>query len=178
MADWKEIAYADVARRSLNAGAPRSTWQVAEDVLVDPAMRARLRAYAEARFGISSADADDLLQETALELLHHESYVRKPEGYVFAVFRSRCVRFTADRARWRRLELAPKNEFAVAPRVESNLALRQALTELSIRCKQLLCAYYIEGRSFAEAATKFALAYKTYHKALERCLKRLRKTLA
>jgi DNA-directed RNA polymerase specialized sigma24 family protein len=56
--------------------------------------------------------------------------------------------------------------------------LREALTELSQRCKQLLCAHYVDGFSFTAAATKFALGYKTYHKALDRCLKRLRKTLA
>lgn len=162
----------------MSAEAPRSTWQVAEDVLVDPSVRARLRAYGRSRFGISAADADDLLQETALELLHRESYVRSPEGYVFAVFRSRCVRFAAERARSRHLEPVGEDSGTTEQRVESLLMLREALTELSQRCKQLLCAHYIDGFSFSDAATKFALGYKTYHKALDRCLKRLRKTLA
>lgn len=162
----------------MSAEAPRSAWQVAEDVLVDPSVRARLSSYARARFGIAAEDADDLLQETALELLHRESYVRSPEGYVFAVFRSRCVRFTAERARSRHLEPVGEESCATELRVESLMMLREALTELSHRCKQLLCAHYIDGWSFAAAAEKFALGYKTYHKALDRCLKRLRKTLA
>ena len=164
--------------------APRSTWEVAEDVLVDPGTRSRLCAYARSRFGIEPQDAEDLLQETALELLHHESYVRQPAGYVFAVFRSRCVAHVKELVR-RRQAFAPGSsttgeEIAGTEGLSRDLlvALRQALGDLSSRCKQLLCAYYIEGRSLAEAAGRFAIEKGSVTRSLGRCIERLRKSLS
>jgi RNA polymerase sigma factor (sigma-70 family) len=164
----------------LGADSPRSTRQVAEDVLVDPGTRARLCAYARARFGIEEPDAQDLLQETALELLHHESYVRKPDGYVFAVFRSRCVGFVRERALRRHAgEPAPDGDPAAPLRDPDRLvALREALAQLSLRCKQLLCAVYVEGRTLTEAAGWFAIAKGSVTRSVSRCIDRLRRTLS
>lgn len=163
---------------------PRSTWEVAEDVMADPGTRARLCAYARSRFGIDSQNAEDLLQETALQLLHHESYVRRPDGYVFAVFRSRCVAHLRELTR-RRQTFSPvsaSEEAGVSqaemPGPDLLVSLKQALAELSSRCKQLLCAYYVEGRSLAEAAGRFAIEKGSVTRSLSRCIDRLRKSLS
>jgi RNA polymerase sigma factor (sigma-70 family) len=168
----------------MGADAPRSTWEVAEDVLVDRSTRARLCAYARSRFGIGPEDAEDLLQETALELLHHESYVRRPDGYVFAVFRSRCVAYVRLLSRNRQAFVpgaAPEQEELPKPDNPSPdlvLALRQALGGLSSRCKQLLCAYYVEGRTLTEAAGRFAIEKGSVTRSISRCIQRLRRALS
>ena len=77
--------------------APQTTRQVVETVLLDPHERHKLMTFAYARFGIVQQDAEDLLQDTALELLRQRHYVHSPQGYLFTVFRMRCVRFFRDR---------------------------------------------------------------------------------
>jgi DNA-directed RNA polymerase specialized sigma24 family protein len=71
--------------------------QIAEAVVLDEDRRGRLVGYACARFGISREDAEDLLQETALELLRCRSHVRNPDGFVFKVFKVRCARYVGSR---------------------------------------------------------------------------------
>jgi RNA polymerase sigma factor (sigma-70 family) len=170
-------------RRVMSAQAPLSTWQVAEAVLQSPRQRGRLMAYARVRFGIQAADAEDLVQETAVELLRRPAAVQVPEAFVFTVFRSRCLRYRADRRR--RLEGAAADpalcESAASPGspegTDRRLALRQAFQEISSSCRRILSAYYIEGRSLAEAARAVALAVSGGTKTISRCLKRLRACL-
>ena len=167
----------------MGADAPPPTRQIAEAILLDPARRSKLFAFARSRFGIGSDDAEDLLQETAFELLRHRGYVRSPDGFVFAVFRARCARFV-NGARIRREVFAGGPEDAEAPDpclpdgVDRQLALREALGEISASCRRLLAAYYLEGRSLREAAKVMSLQYSSVAKTISRCLQKLRKCLA
>ena len=81
---------------SMSSEAPQTTRQVVETVLLDPQERHKLVGFAHNRYGISSQEAEDLLQDTALELLRQRQYVQKPRAYVYAVFRARCSRHTAS----------------------------------------------------------------------------------
>jgi len=65
---------------------------VAQAVVLDGEQRSKLVAYARARFGIAPEDAEDLLQETALELLRQHTIVHNPRGFTFRVFHRRCCR--------------------------------------------------------------------------------------
>jgi RNA polymerase sigma factor (sigma-70 family) len=167
----------------MSADAPPTTRQIAESVLLDETQRRKLFAYASARFAIAAQDAEDLLQDTALELLRCRSYVRSPEAFVFAVFRARCVRFTGGQVTSRAVftERQPHPErpgsAAVTERADSSIALREALSEVSTACRRLLSAYYVEGRSLREAARTVSLAYSGIAKTINRCLKRLRRCL-
>ncbi len=158
--------------------------EVAEAILVNQQERAKLSAYAHSRFGICPSDAEDLLQETALELLRQRSYVRNPEGFVFTVFRARCGRFIGG-------QKAKREVFATQPVIveqmpgpvganhfDRQLALRQALCFISSSCRLLLCAYYVEGLSLREAARRLSMAYSSVPKTLSRCLKKLRQCMA
>lgn len=98
----------------MSADAPPTPRQVAEAVLLDENQRRRLFAYAGSRFGISREDSEDILQDTALELLRCRSSVRSPEGFVFAIFRARCARFTVPRESLGARNHAPRNE-KIAP---------------------------------------------------------------
>jgi RNA polymerase sigma factor (sigma-70 family) len=159
-----------------------TTWQVAEAVLVDSGQRGTLIGYARERFGIPPEDADDLLQETALELIRQQGHVRNPGGFVFAVFRNRCRRFLERRARRREVFAEAAAADAPGPEVgcglDERLALREALSEVSSGCRELLAAHYVEGQTLTEAAQRLALRSSGIVKTLSRCLKRLRKCLS
>ena len=168
----------------MSAQAPlTSTTRIAEAILLDQGRRRQLLAYAYSRFGIDGSDAEDLLQETVLELLRCQTSIRRPEGFVFAVFRSRCVRFVAG-------QIAAHGVFSdnEAPMVEppsqgavetdERFALQEALDTISVACRRLLRAYYVEGQSLREAAHTVSLAYSSVAKTISRCLRRLRQCLA
>ena len=151
---------------------------------MDETQRRKLFAYANSRFQISLQDAEDLLQDTALELLRYRSYVRDPEAFVFTVFRARCSRHIGNKqsARAAFVDDPPDPQRSPTPRTaetaDSSIALREALSEVSSACRRLLRAYYVEGRSLREAARTVSLAYSGIAKTINRCLKRLRRCLA
>jgi RNA polymerase sigma factor (sigma-70 family) len=160
-----------------------STTQIAEALLLDQERRRRLFSYACARFGIGSADAEDLLQETVLELLRCQSCVVRPEGFVFAVFRSRCARFVAAQIAAHGVfanEESPKTEPVSQQSflADERVALQEGLDTISAACRRLLRAYYVEGQSLREAAQTVSLAYSSVAKTISRCLHRLRQCLA
>ena len=164
------------------ASAHRTTWQVAVDLLSDPVTRTKLKAFAYSCYGIAVDDAEDLLQETALELLHHESHVRKPEGYVFTVFKSKCGRHVAKLALARRLfsadEVSERPGNDGSAEIERFLALRQGFGEVTVQCRRLLSAYILEGRSLKETADACSLSPASIFKLVSRCLRKLRRCLA
>lgn len=156
-----------------------------EGVLADPAQRSRLVAYARSRFGIDPDTAEDLLQETAVEVLRHRSLVSSPRGFVFTVFHARCCRYlrhlTARHRVFDRGDCATVEEAPAAAAhegIDSRLTVEQALEEISEGCRRLLLAYYVEGQSLREAARLTALAYSGVWKTITRCLKKLRQCLA
>jgi RNA polymerase sigma factor (sigma-70 family) len=163
----------------MGADAPPPTRQIAEAILQDRSRRNRLFAYARSRFGIGTDDSEDLLQETAFEILRHRGYVRSPDGFIFAVFRGRCARFArAARIRREVFGYGPGDADASSsfPEwIDRQVALREALCEVSSSCRRLLSAYYIEGQSLREAARVVSLQYSSVAKTISRCLKKLRK---
>jgi RNA polymerase sigma factor (sigma-70 family) len=155
-----------------------------EGVLLDPEQRSRLVAYARGRFGIDSDTAEDLLQETAIELLRLRTLVRNPRGFVFTVFHTRCCRYLravrAERRVFAASGCAAAEDFsepAHSEELESRIMVERALAEISATCRKLLHAHYVEGRSLRESAEATALAYSGVWKTINRCLKRLRACL-
>src|SRR5687767_10599158 len=100
-----------------------------EGVLSDPAQRSRLVAYARSRFGIDSDTAEDLLQETALEVLRQRSLVSSPRGFVFTVFHARCCRFLRNQqARYRVFDRGDGGTRAEAPSPSASEGIDSRLT--------------------------------------------------
>jgi len=157
---------------------------VAEGIFLDDSERKKLLGFACAKFGIQVRDAEDIVQETALELLRQQGYVRNPRAFVFTVFRARCCRFID--ARRRRRELFVDGDSQIEERArpfgadsfDRSVALRQALATISPACVRLLAAYYVEGEDLREAAKRLSLAYASVSKTMSRCLKRLRQCLS
>lgn len=154
--------------------------EIAQAVLLDGEQRSRLVAYARSRFGIESDDAQDLLQETALELLRQRSLVRNPPGYTFKVFHIRCCRFLQTRQEHRRVFVRaeePSETKCDATAIETahrKLELREVLAAISSSCRKVILAYYVEGRSLREAARAVPLPYSGVWNTINRCLRRLR----
>jgi RNA polymerase sigma factor (sigma-70 family) len=167
----------------MGAETPPTTWQFAEAVILDSSQRDKLLRYASSRFGIGREDAEDLLQDTLLEVLRKRAPVRSPEGFVFTLFRDTCARHVVARSRRREVfseasESAEALPHAGGPeKIERRLALRQALAGISSACRQLLCAFYIEGQSLREAAGPLAVTEFGVSKTIDRCLRRLRACL-
>ncbi|HEV8611335.1 MAG TPA: sigma-70 family RNA polymerase sigma factor [Thermoanaerobaculia bacterium] len=156
-----------------------------EGVLLDRGQRSRLVAYARARFGLDSDAAEDLLQETAIELLRLRTLVRSPRGFVFTVFHARCCRYLRHMQAERRMFSDGKcavaddtGGVADPEELDSRLLVQRGLEEISASCRKLLHAYYVEGRSLRESADAMALAYSGVWKTINRCLKKLRACLA
>jgi RNA polymerase sigma factor (sigma-70 family) len=158
--------------------------EIAEAIVLDGEQRSRLVTYARSRFGIESDDAQDLLQETALELLRHRTIVRSPHGFTFKVFHARCCRFLQARQANRRVfsgahEPAEIACDASAPETaDRKLELRKVLETVSSSCRKILLAHYVEGRSLRETAQAMPLPYSGVWNTISRCLRRLRACLA
>jgi len=148
--------------------------------LLDDAQRAKLLGYARARFGVCSDDAEDLLQDSLLELLKRRDQVRTPDAYLFTVFRTSCARFAASRPGPESLEAAGAiAEKRSAPDViHGRVLLHQVLGEISSTCRRILCAFYVEGRSLRETAETLSVAETGVSKTINRCLRRLRACLS
>jgi RNA polymerase sigma factor (sigma-70 family) len=161
---------------------PSPARSVVEAVLLDPDERSKLIRYARVRFGIDPDTAEDLLQETALDLLRQRSLVRSPKGFVFTVFHALCSRLLRKNVADRRVFVPQASQGASESRdcqaIDLRLALQEALEEVSAGCRKLLRAYYFEGRSLREAADVTARAYSGVWKTIDRCLKKLRQCLA
>jgi len=157
--------------------------EIAETFLQDGEQRSRLLAYAQSRFGIDACDGEDLLQETALELLRHRTIVRSPKGFVFRVFHTRCCHFLQTRrAEFRIFARSDRSGISVCEEAQAEsdnnrMALREVFRAISSSCRRILLAYYVEGRSLRETARAIALPYPGVWNTISRCLRRLRACL-
>ena len=163
--------------------APQTTRQVVETVLLDPQERRKLLSFAGSRYGIAVQDAEDILQETALDLLRQRHYVHSPQGYLFTVFVRRCIRFLRSRRREGDVRELPENLPDLnsgaldRERADQRFAIREALHRISSSCRKLLAARYVEGQKLWETARAMALARSGVGVTINRCLKRLRACL-
>jgi RNA polymerase sigma factor (sigma-70 family) len=154
--------------------------EIAEALVLDGEQRSRLVTYARSRFGIEADDAQDLLQETALELLRHRTIVRSPHGFTFKVFHARCCRFLQARQANRRVFSGAREPAEIAcdasapERAHKKLELREVLETVSSSCRKILLAHYVEGRSLRETAQAMPLPYSGVWNTISRCLRRLR----
>jgi RNA polymerase sigma factor (sigma-70 family) len=166
----------------MSVEATQTPRQVVQSLLLNPEERCRLLAFARNRYGILREAAEDVLQDTAVQLLAQQRRVRKPRPYLYSVFRIRCRRYLGSSRFYtdaipildESLEV-PGN--GPEPDTDRGVALRQGLAHISSACQKLLAAHYIEGCSLKETADRMTLAYSGITKAIARCLKRLRACL-
>jgi RNA polymerase sigma factor (sigma-70 family) len=163
---------------------PPGSHEIAQAVLLDGKRRSRLVAYALSRFGIESDDAQDLLQDTALELLRLRTAVRSPHGFTFRVFHLLCCRFIQARRMHSKVFAAAKEppetacDTAPLETAHRRIELKELLKTISSSCRKILLTYYVEGRSLQETAQAIPLPYSGVWSRINGCLRRLRACLA
>ncbi len=161
-------------------GRPLAGTEVAEFLILDRHLIRKLLALARSRFGIDEGDAEDLIQETALEIARSPSLIASPEGYAFQVFHNRCSRFLDRRARASEV-LSEVSERADRSRrtheADSTLILRAGLARISPICRTLLTSCYVEGMSLKETAARTGHSSKQVWKRLSACLGKLKEIL-
>ncbi len=158
-------------------GRSRSGFEVAEDLATDAVQQHRLAAYARSRFGIDAATAEDLVQETIVELLRSRCAIQHAAGFTFRVFHLRCCAYTEQDVRARRTRSDAPHADRLDPDVEDHVLLREGFRKLSPSCQRLLRAYYLEGKSLRETARESSLAESGVWKLINRCLRRLKTCL-
>jgi RNA polymerase sigma factor (sigma-70 family) len=149
--------------------------------------------------GLADADASDVLQEVSLLLVSHLSELRD------AAKLAPWLAITTKREAWRRLrqsgsaitvesiqydasdeENGLKSKAAGQPTPEESLLaledqalVRQALSSLPDRCRNLLTLLYCEDPpcSYAETASRLGIAMNSIGPNRTRCLQHLKKTL-
>lgn len=105
--------------------------------------RERLIGIAREKFRIDRDTAEYLLQETAVILVGTDAKIRKPDGFAYRVFYSRCCHFVERQASRKKLRAVSDKELA--------LAFRHGLARLSPTCQKLLRGHYLEGRTLDAA---------------------------
>src|SRR5262249_17846922 len=81
----------------MSVGAPRTPREIVETLLLDPKERRRLLGFARSRYRIPASEAEDILQETAVESVASRQHVWPPRGFLSTVFRARCSRYLSSR---------------------------------------------------------------------------------
>jgi RNA polymerase sigma factor (sigma-70 family) len=136
------------------------------------------------RYRIPAQDADDVLQETFLTLIHKREIVRNPEAWLVVTLRNRCLIY------WRKkrkhlyqavdtaiLELLSEPEAPGQTKSELRCDLDRLIGRLPPRCQSLLRLRYGLGCSSAEVAERMGYRQSSIRKVTSRCLAALTKEL-
>lgn len=136
------------------------------------------------RYRIPAQDAEDVLQETFLTLVHKWDVIRNPEAWVVVTLRNRCLIY------WRRkrrafyqavdtaiLELLSEPEAPSQKKTELRHDLQRLVGRLPNRCQSLLRLRYGLGCSSSEVAERMGYRQSSIRKVTSRCLAALTKEL-
>ena len=143
------------------------------------AMRLQLRSLFE-RFRIAPADADDILQDSAIILLNQWNLVDNPGAYLLGTVRRRIFDFLRRRAAERLVQLAAEHlEQLVSERtlslVEMRVDARRLVARLPPPAQQVVALRYGAGLRYREIAPLVGLTEAAVRQLLCRGLVRLRR---
>jgi RNA polymerase sigma factor (sigma-70 family) len=142
------------------------------------------------KFGLGKEDAADIFQSVCVDLLRDLPSLRRPKalaGWLIRVTVHRCVRWR-DRLAPATLEAGVELEETAEPgavpsalieELEREQALREALRELSPRCRRLMHELFFmqPPRTYQEIAADLGLATGSIGFIRGRCLEKLRRKL-
>lgn len=142
------------------------------------------------KYGFSVDDATDIFQAVCLELLSELPKLRKPKAlpkWILQITAHKCFHWKRQQ---RRVEASDpddeKLEQSEPPRAEAILreaeeeqGLRQVISELPPRCRELVRLLFFEEppRPYQEIAATLGIATGSIGFIRQRCLERLRKRL-
>lgn len=143
------------------------------------------------KYGFSADDATDIFQAVCLELLSELPKLRKPKAlpkWIMQITAHKCFHWKQQQQR--RVEASDpedeKLEQSEPPRAEAILreaeeeqGLRQVISELPPRCRELVRLLFFEEppRPYHEIAATLGIATGSIGFIRQRCLERLRKRL-
>lgn len=152
-----------------------------EDLLAKMQPRLRQVLY---RYRIPYEDGDDLIQQTMLTLIYKRDQVEKPEPWLVATLKNRCIMYwrkrrsqiydTVDTAI---LELMAQPGKSRQDQRALNHDLRRAVARLPERCQKIVALRYGLGYGPSEVAEKLGYQSSSIRKITNRCLAALSKQL-
>ncbi|MDQ3280682.1 MAG: response regulator [Acidobacteriota bacterium] len=135
-----------------------------------------LQAIARGRFGFTTEDAEELVQETWLLFLEKRQAVRAPRPWLSGTIANLCRQEIGRRVRSRDRDTEVV-EAAFTPADETVLALHQALAKLDDRSRTLCTVLGLEQRSYEEASELAQLPIGSIGPLYQRAKARLRREL-
>jgi RNA polymerase sigma factor (sigma-70 family) len=141
------------------------------------------------RYGFSEDDAADIFQAVCMDLLTELPRLREPNalaGWLIQVSRNKCFHRKQAQIRHKVQEIDDPNSYAspdepegLVTQVEQEQVLREALLDLSPRCRQLVHMLFFEmpARPYQQVASELDLAAGSIGFIRRRCLDKLRRRL-
>ncbi len=142
------------------------------------------------RYGFSEEDSADIFQAVSMDLLAELPRLREPEalgGWLIQVTRNKCFHRKQEQQRYQVQEITDEgrpDDPREAPEdlvllVQQEQLLREALSELSPRCRQLVHMLFFEtpARPYQQVAKDLRLAPGSVGFIRRRCLDKLRQRL-
>jgi RNA polymerase sigma factor (sigma-70 family) len=142
------------------------------------------------KYGFSADDAADIFQAVCLELLSELPKLRKPKAlpkWIMQITAHKCFHWKRRQQRVEpsegddeKLELSePPRAEAILREAEAEQGLRQVISELPPRCRELVRMLFFEEppRPYQEIASTLGIAAGSIGFIRQRCLDRLRKRL-
>ncbi len=138
---------------------------------------AKLVLYGRA-LGLSHAEAEDVLQETFIALLHVKGQLQKPAWYALRSYRNRALNYR--RSLWRRLtrELESRRWFEHSPQesADETRAMR-ALAELPPEQREVIVLRIWHGRTYEEISSLLEISPNTAAGRYRYGMQKLRESL-
>lgn len=139
------------------------------------------------RYGFSQEDSADIFQAVCLDLLNELPRLHEPKalaGWLIQVTRNKCFHGKRERQRQGSVELSDQSSPAGEPedliaKIQREQRLREALMELSLRCRKLVEMLFFEvpARPYEEVAKDLDVALGSIGFIRRRCLEKLRMSL-
>jgi RNA polymerase sigma factor (sigma-70 family) len=139
-----------------------------------------LRSIPHRRFGLSAQQAEDIVQDAWLLFLEKRGYVRTPRTWLAGTVSKLCLQLL-DRMRRRQTENDGELlETIVDPKGtdhDTRMIVRQAMSRLDGRSRELCTQIAIEGRSYADVSASLSLPAGSVGPLYIRAKNKLRKAL-
>lgn len=137
-----------------------------------------------ARFRLPPEDAEDVLQQSFLDLVYKQKQVYNPEAWVTATVRNRCITYWRKRRRqiWDAvdsalLDLLAQPEAPSQRQVSLRQDLEKLLNRLPERCRSVLVLRYGLGYRSREVADLLGYQPSSIRKVTSRCIAALTREL-
>jgi len=136
------------------------------------------------RFRVPPEDAEDILQQSFLDLVYKKDQIYNPEAWVVATVRNRCIVYWRKRRRqiWdavdsAMLELLAQPEAPGQKEVALRRDLEKVLAKLPQRCRNVLVLRYGLGHRSKEVAELLGYQPSSIRKVTSRCIAALTREL-